>query len=92
MTNNTRTEKDSMGTVEVPANVLWGAQTERSLRNFSIADDIMPNEIIHALALIKESAAIVNESFGLLDLYKKDLRFSSVSPLALLGKGPTNAT
>ena len=47
-----REEKDSMGTVEVPAKALWGAQTQRSLQNFKISNERMPYELISALALV----------------------------------------
>ena len=60
MTQTTRTEHDSMGPVEVPTEALWGAQTQRSLQNFAISDDRMPVDLIHALAQIKQAAAIVN--------------------------------
>ncbi|MGB1196647.1 MAG: class II fumarate hydratase [Synechococcus sp.] len=66
MTNATRTEHDSMGTVEVPEQALWGAQTQRSLNNFAIAEDRIPTPLIHALARIKQAAAIVNARHGLI--------------------------
>ena len=53
-----RYESDSMGKIEVPINALWGAQTQRSLRNFRIGEERMPLDIIYALALIKKSCAI----------------------------------
>ena len=62
-----RTEKDSLGPIEVAEDRLWGAQTERSLRNFAIGAQIMPHEIIHALALGKKVAARVNAELGALD-------------------------
>ncbi|MBA3648496.1 MAG: class II fumarate hydratase [Chitinophagales bacterium] len=57
-----RTEKDTMGMVQVPADKFWGAQTQRSIRNFKIAEDInrMPKEIIRAFALLKKAAALTN--------------------------------
>jgi fumarate hydratase class II len=68
MTNPpTRTEQDSLGPVEVPADRLWGAQTERSRRNFTISGERMPRELLHALALVKKVAAVVNRDLGLLD-------------------------
>lgn len=68
MTNTTtRTESDSLGPVEVPADRLWGAQTERSRQNFKISGERMPRELIHTLALVKKSAAEVNRDLGLLD-------------------------
>jgi fumarate hydratase, class II len=60
----TRLESDSMGTVEVPANVYWGAQTARSLIHFSIGRDLMPPELIWAFGILKKAAALVNESLG----------------------------
>ena len=66
MTNATRTEHDSMGPVQVPEEALWGAQTQRSLNNFAIAEDRVPSPLIHALARIKQAAAIVNARHGLI--------------------------
>ncbi len=63
----TRQEKDSFGTIEVPADRLWGAQTERSRRLFRISGERMPLAVIHALALVKRSAARVNRALGLLE-------------------------
>jgi fumarate hydratase class II len=70
-----RKEKDTMGVVEVPANVYWGAQTERSVENFRIAQNInkMPIEIIHAFAYLKKGAALTNLDAGVLDKDKCDL-------------------
>jgi fumarate hydratase class II len=62
----TRTERDSMGPIEVDEARYWGAQTERSIRNFRIGGERMPREIIHALALIKKASAEVNRDLGLL--------------------------
>ncbi len=64
---NTRSESDSFGALDIPANKVWGAQTERSLRNFRIGAERMPIEIIHALGLVKRAAAEVNRDLGLLD-------------------------
>jgi fumarate hydratase, class II len=64
---NTRTETDSMGPIEVPADALWGAQTERSRRYFAIGQERMPPALICALAEIKRAAAEVNRDLGLLD-------------------------
>jgi len=68
-----RTEKDSLGEVQVPADKYYGAQTARSLQNFTIGGETMPREIIRALALVKKSAALANKSLGLLDLKKANL-------------------
>ena len=56
MTKNSRIEKDSMGTVEVPIEALWGAQTQRSIINFSIGEELIPIELIYSLTLIKKAA------------------------------------
>jgi fumarate hydratase class II len=63
----TREERDSLGAVEVPAKRYWGAQTERSRRNFTIGGETMPREVVQALALIKLAAARVNAADGLLE-------------------------
>jgi fumarate hydratase class II len=70
-----RIEKDTMGKVQVPAHVYWGAQTQRSIENFPIAQDInkMPKEIIRAFACLKKAAAITNFEAGVLDEAKKNL-------------------
>ena len=61
----TRIEKDTMGTLEVPAEKYWGAQTQRSKQNFKIGDEgSMPPEIIHAFAVLKKAAAQVNHELG----------------------------
>jgi len=57
---NVRTESDSLGVVEVPADKLWGAQTQRSLEHFSIGQDLIPREMITAYATLKKAAAIAN--------------------------------
>ena len=67
---NTRIEKDSMGEINVPADKYWGAQTERSLHHFHIGGDLMPREVIHALALLKKAAALVNGTLGQLSTEK----------------------
>jgi fumarate hydratase class II len=65
--NSHRVETDSFGPIEVPNDRYWGAQTERSRRNFRIGGERMPLGIIHALGLIKRVAAEVNRDLGLLD-------------------------
>lgn len=65
--SNFREERDAMGVIQVPAHVLWGAQTQRSLQNFKISSEKMPVALIHALALVKCAAANVNCELGLLD-------------------------
>lgn len=62
-----REEHDSLGTVLVPADKLWGAQTQRSLENFPIGNDRMPSELIRAFALLKKAAAAANFKLGKLD-------------------------
>lgn len=70
-----RKEKDTMGVVEVPANVYWGAQTQRSIENFQIAQDInrMPKEIIKAFAYLKKAAALANLEAGVLEKSKAEI-------------------
>lgn len=63
---NTRQERDTFGPIEVPAERLWGAQTQRSLLNFAISTERQPPELIHALVLVKRAAAQVNHALGLL--------------------------
>ena len=62
----TRTERDTFGPIEVPADKLWGAQTQRSLLNFDISGERQPREIITALAQVKRASAVVNHALGLL--------------------------
>jgi fumarate hydratase class II len=82
-----RKEKDTMGIVEVPANVYWGAQTQRSIDNFHIAQDInkMPKEIIKAFAYLKKAAAITNFEAGVLPKEKCDI-IGQVCDEVLAGK------
>src|SRR5258705_7193150 len=68
----TRTEKDSFGPIEVPADHLWGAQTERSRRFFRISSERMPLAVVHALAAVKKAAAATNHALGLLEAGKAD--------------------
>jgi fumarate hydratase class II len=68
MPNDTRTESDSFGPIEVPGDAYWGAQTERSIENFPFGPkEQMPTEIVHALGFIKQAAARVNARIGELD-------------------------
>jgi len=71
--SRTRIESDSMGQIEVPANHYWGAQTERSMHHFAIGEDRMPPELIHAFALLKKAAALVNHDLGKLPRDKMEL-------------------
>ena len=68
-----RTEHDSLGPVEVPADKLWGAQTQRSLEHFSIGTDLIPREMISAYAVLKKAAATANHAGGRLDDQHRDL-------------------
>ena len=65
--SGTRIETDTFGEIAVPAERLWGAQTQRSLENFRIGGERMPREIVHALGTIKQAAARTNRALGLLD-------------------------
>ena len=76
----TRTEKDSFGPIEVPAERLWGAQTQRSLHFFRVSEETMPLELIIALAHVKKAAATVNVTLAALDARSPDC---SASPLGL---------
>ncbi len=63
----TRSESDSLGSVDVPANRYWGAQTQRSLQNFKIGGELMPAPLIRALGIQKKAAALTNMDLGILD-------------------------
>src|SRR6187455_2097588 len=65
--SETRTERDTFGPIDVPADRLWGAQTQRSLENFRIGGERMPAPLIHALGTVKRAAARINARFGLLE-------------------------
>lgn len=67
-----RSEFDSMGSVDVPADRYWGAQTQRSLTHFSIGNDHMPKEVYHAYGYVKKAAALVNNAAGRLPQWKTD--------------------
>src|SRR5438128_670704 len=71
--SRTRIESDSMGKIEVPANVYWGAQTQRSLLHFNIGRDTMPPELIRAFAILKKACALVNQDLGKLPADKAKL-------------------
>jgi len=73
MATNIRVESDSMGKVDVPADKLWGSQTQRSLEHFSIGHDLMPREMIGAYAVLKRSAAAANRNGGRLDPHAYEL-------------------
>src|SRR3954471_22707453 len=71
--NTTRIESDSMGKIEVPTNVYWGAQTQRSLLHFNIGRDTMPPELIRAFGILKKACALVNQDLGKLSPDKSRL-------------------
>src|SRR5947199_9512914 len=64
---STRSETDSFGPIDVPADRYWGAQTERSRQNFRIGHDRMPIALVHALGIVKLASALTNRELGLLD-------------------------
>ena len=68
-----RTESDSMGKIDVPADRYYGAQTARSLINFAIGKDTMPPELIRAFGILKKAAALVNRDLGKLPEEKTNL-------------------
>lgn len=69
----TRLESDSLGSIEIPEDKLWGAVTQRSFNNFKIANNPIPTELIKALAIVKRTAAVTNEQLGVLDATKSSL-------------------
>ncbi len=70
---STRVESDTMGTIEVPSDKYYGAQTARSLMNFDIGGEKMPTEIVTAFGVLKKAAALANHKLGLLDEKTRDL-------------------
>lgn len=80
-----RTETDSLGAIKVDSNVNWGAQTQRSIENFKIGDEVMPIKLIHALAIVKKCAALTNSKLGLLHKSKADA-IASVADEIISGK------
>ena len=83
----TRLEKDTFGPIAVPADKLWGAQTQRSLQNFDISGEQQPREIIAALAQVKKASATVNCTLGLLDA-KKSQAINAAADEVLAGQHP----
>src|SRR5437660_8741287 len=73
VTRKMRMESDSMGPIEVPADVYWGAQTARSLVHFNIGRDTMPPELIRAFGILKKACAMVNQELGKLPVEKARL-------------------
>ncbi len=87
MSADIRTERDTFGPIDVPAERLWGAQTQRSLQNFDISGEHQPREIIHALALVKRASAAVNQQLGLLDEAKAQAIIAAADEV-LAGRHP----
>ena len=83
----TRIERDTFGPIEVPAERLWGAQTQRSLQNFDISGERQPDELIRALAQIKRSSALVNQALGLQD-EKKTMAIVAAADEVIAGQHP----
>ena len=77
-----RIEHDSMGELQVPADALWGAQTQRALENFHISGRPMPTAFVRALALVKAAAAVVNGHLGLLDRPRADAIMEAATAIA----------
>ncbi len=69
----TRSESDTMGSIDIPGDRFWGAQTQRSLHNFKIGQERFPREFLRALGIVKRSAALVNNQLGALNDEKKEL-------------------
>jgi fumarate hydratase class II len=82
-----RTERDTFGPIEVPADRLWGAQTQRSLHHFHISTERMPVELVQALAAVKRACAVVNRELGMLDARKADV-IAQAADEVLAGKHP----
>ncbi|MDB5862745.1 MAG: fumarate hydratase, class [Betaproteobacteria bacterium] len=85
MAENTRTEHDTMGDIEVASDKLWGAQTERSLHHFHFPGETMPREVVQAQVLVKKAAAAANRDLGVLDA-KKAAAIIAAADEALQGK------
>ncbi len=69
----TRSESDTMGSIDIPGDRFWGAQTQRSLHNFKIGEERFPREFLRALGIVKRSAALVNNQLGVLSDDKREL-------------------
>ena len=85
MAKKVRVERDTMGSIDVPADRLWGAQTQRSLHHFHFPGETMPLEVVHAQVLVKKAAAAVNVTLGALDR-KKGAAIIKAADEALAGK------
>ena len=81
-TGSTRIERDSMGELQVPADALWGAQTQRAKDNFHISGRPMPDAFVRSLALVKAAAAVVNGHLGLLDRARADTIMEAATAIA----------
>ncbi|MDQ8021850.1 MAG: class II fumarate hydratase, partial [Moraxellaceae bacterium] len=84
---STRSERDTFGPIDVPAERLWGAQTQRSLQNFDISGEQQPREIIRALAQVKRASAKVNHALGLQDAKKTEAIIAAADEV-IAGKHP----
>ena len=85
MTKNVRTERDTMGDIEVASDRLWGAQTQRSLHHFHFPGETMPMEVVRAQVLVKKAAAAANQALGVLD-EKKGGAIIAAAEEALAGR------
>ena len=85
MAKKVRIERDTMGTIEVPADRLWGAQTQRSLHHFHFPGETMPLDVVRAQVLVKKAAALVNMALGVLDK-RKGAAIVEAADEALAGK------
>ena len=85
---STRSETDSMGAIDVPAEHYWGAQTQRSIHHFAIGDDRMPEAVIRGMAILKKAAAIVNRDLGKLPPEKADVIVQAADEI-IAGQRPT---
>src|SRR3569833_343271 len=85
--SSTRTERDTFGPIEVPAERLWGAQTQRSLHHFHISTERMPVELLTALAQVKRACALVNHDLGKLPVQKADALLRAADEV-IAGKHP----
>ena len=82
VSDETRTETDTMGAIEVPADRYWGAQTARSLHHFPIGDDRMPEPLIRAIGMLKEASAQVNADLGKMSPEKSALIVAAAREVA----------
>ncbi len=82
---NFRIEQDTMGDIEVPSNMLWGAQTQRSLHHFHFPGETMPMPVVHAQVMVKKAAALTNMALGMLDK-KKGKAIVAAADEALTGQ------